>query len=123
MFFQFGLINDQPNLFFSYIPINCVCIKGCTAYYLYTEVNMFLVSLSFQLNSMMTKNCFSRTVEALPTPISSWKHCKRFSPLQTSNKLRPVFEPAQNLSLAFVECCTVVITTTPQCHNKENILL
>ena len=34
--------------------------------------------------------------------ISSWDHCQRSSPLQISNKSQAGFEPAQNLSSAFL---------------------
>ena len=34
--------------------------------------------------------------------ISCWDHCQRSSPLQISNKSQAGFEPAQNLSSAFL---------------------
>ena len=44
-------------------------------------------------------------------------NCQRFSPSQTSEKPRPGFEPAHNLSLSFIKLnCAVVITTTPRHH-------
>ena len=47
--------------------------------------------------------------------ISSLEHCQRFSPSRISDTSRAGFEPAQNLSLRFVEwSCALVITTTPR---------
>ena len=49
--------------------------------------------------------------------ISSWNHCRRLSPLQTSNTLWAGFAFAQKLRSEFVEwSCTEMISTTPSCY-------
>ena len=49
--------------------------------------------------------------------ISSWNHCRRLSPLQTSNTLWAGFAFTQNLRSEFVEwSCTEMIFTTLSCY-------
>ena len=49
--------------------------------------------------------------------ISRRDHCQRFSTLQIAGMPGAGFEPAENLSLGFVEwSCALMITTTPLCR-------
>ena len=54
---------------------------------------------------MMMMNCFCGMVDRRKTfsLISSVEHCQRSSPSRISDTPRTIFEPAQNLSLGFVE--------------------
>ena len=64
---------------------------------------------------MIMMNCFCGMVDCQKE--YSWDHCQKFSPLRISSTLLAGFEPAQNMSLGFVESsCAVVITIIPQCH-------
>ena len=55
--------------------------------------------------TMMMMNCFWVMVDLRKALrlISKWNHYQRFSPLQISDKRQARFEPAQNLSLGYVE--------------------
>ena len=59
-------------------------------------------------------NCFCGMVDRRKTfNLISSRECQRSSPSRISNTSRAAFEPAQNLSLGFVEwSCAVVITTS-----------
>ena len=75
---------------------------------------------------MMMMNCFRGMVDWQKefSLISSQDHRQRSSPSQISDMLQAGFEPAQNLSLGFVEWrCVVVITTTQWHHMNKHFLL
>ena len=62
---------------------------------------------------MMMMNCICGMVDRRKafSLISSRDHCQRSSPSRISNTPRAGFEPAENLSLGFIEwSCSVVIT-------------
>ena len=69
-------------------------------------------------------NCFGSVVNQWKafSLISSQDRCQRFSPSRISDTLGTRFEPAQNLSSAFVEwSCAVVITTTSRRHIPQQM--
>ena len=71
------------------------------------KANIALTVLLLQdaITSAMLMNCFYGMVHRRKafSLISSRAYCQRSSPSQISDTPRAVFEPAQNLSLGFVE--------------------
>ena len=82
---------------------------------------MFQNIFSSMMMMMMMMNYFCGMVDRRKafSLISSRDHCQRSSPSPISDTPRAGFEHAQNLSSGLVVwSCAVVITTTPQRHNK-----
>ena len=70
-------------------------------------------NLVMMMMMMMMMNCICGMVDRRKafSLISSRDHCQRSSPSRISNTPRAGFEPAENLSLGFIEwSCSVVIT-------------